>query len=439
MFIGRKDELRQLDSVFQTDRSNLVVLYGREGIGKTTLALKFAEQKRYVYYRASELSEQEQINRFNYLDDQLAEIREGLETREKTVLIVDEFHYITADEMIQKLLGLVNDEEHYGRFMVMLLSSSINWVENRMVSEHKSIARAVTGIIKIRDLSFAEMVEWFPKASVEDCIAIRALMGGVPRYLKLWQENRRLRENMLSLFFAPDAPLLYEPERLLRADLRELNAYNTILIALASGRYKLNDIFAYTGFSRAKISVYLKNLIEMDIVEKIYSVNVKKSENTKKGLYRIKDNMICFYYAYVFPSLSLVETGRGRQIYNDLVSPHLEEYLRPHFADVCREYLELMSKYKKLGFRYNEWHTWYGKTGTIDIIGRDEDRHLLAAYCCYSEDPAGVEEYKVFKQLIEDSGIKPQKQCMFARAGFTAELTSLARNEGMLTVAMSEL
>ena len=51
MFIGRKEERKSLESVYATDRSNLLVLYGKEGIGKTALALHFAQNKKTIYER----------------------------------------------------------------------------------------------------------------------------------------------------------------------------------------------------------------------------------------------------------------------------------------------------------------------------------------------------------------------------------------------------
>lgn len=51
---------------------------------------------------------------------------------------------------------------------------------------------------------------------------------------------------------------------------RETAVYDTILATLADGRHgKLNDMYAHTGFSRAKISVYLKNLMELELVENV--------------------------------------------------------------------------------------------------------------------------------------------------------------------------
>ena len=442
MFIGRKEELKQLETIYASDHSNLIVLYGREGIGKTALALNFSQDRKHVYYQSVMVGEAEQEKRLDEVfagSLGLSEAGAADTDGEKRILIIDEFHYAMNNRLMQSLLKLAGEEEKYGKYMILLLSSSVNWVENAMISEYKEFAKYITGIIKLRELSFADTVSWFPKASASDCVVIRALLGGVPKYMRLWQENRRVRENMISLFFSPDSILKNEAEYQLKLELRELSAYNTILTALASGRIKLNDIFEYTGFNRAKISVYIKNLIEMDIVEKVYSVNVKNSENTKKGLYRIKDNFINFYYAYVFPNVSRIETGDGKAVYNEIVLPDFDRFIRGAFADVCREYLELMAKYRKLGKGYNEWHYWYGKNGILDVIGFDPDQNVLVATCAYSDKKTGTDQLENMKKLVEEAGLKPSRMCIFSKVGFTDELEKQAKAEGVITVSLSDL
>ena len=76
--------------------------------------------------------------------------------------------------------------------------------------------------------------------------------------------------------------------------------YNTILSAIARGKNKLNDLFLDTGYSRAKISVYMKNLSHFDIVEKVVSFETGGWENAKKGVYQIKDTFVNFWFKFVF-------------------------------------------------------------------------------------------------------------------------------------------
>ncbi|NIM17812.1 MAG: hypothetical protein GTO45_38035 [Candidatus Aminicenantes bacterium] len=49
MFIGRFSELQQLEDKYKSGKSELVVIYGRRRIGKSSLVEKFAENKEYFF------------------------------------------------------------------------------------------------------------------------------------------------------------------------------------------------------------------------------------------------------------------------------------------------------------------------------------------------------------------------------------------------------
>ncbi len=432
MFIGRKEERKSLESVYATDRSNLLVLYGKEGIGKTALALHFAQNKKTIYERFLPAGESEHER---LVKETFDKIKKGdYKQEEKTILIFDEFHHIESKNIYSDITFILNNEETCGRFMILMLSSSINFVENSMIELDPGFASSITGIVKIQPISFAQMVEWFPNKSVEECIIIRSILGGVPKYLSMWDRSKGLRENIIDLFLTRQAPLIEEPEAVLRKELRELSSYNTILISLGRGLIKLNDLFLATGYSRAKISVYIKNLIEMDVVEKLFSANVKNVENTMKGLYRISDSLLSFYYAFVYPNITRIELGKGSEVYDEIIGPALNSYLRPFFADVCREYLDLMSQYGKLDHEYSQWQTWYGKKGTIDIIGTDQKNNMICGICSFEDETATIESLAELKALSMQAGIKKCSFCLFSKNGFDSSIEELA-GAGEVTVA----
>ena len=106
---------------------------------------------------------------------------------------------------------------------------------------------------------------------------------------------------------------------------------------------------------------------------------------------------------------------KGKAVYNEKVMPDFDRFMRGAFADVCREYLDLMSKYRKLGKGYNEWSYWYGKNGILDVIGQDPDKNVLVATCVYSEKKTGVDQIDNMKRLVDDAGLKPAKMCIFSK------------------------
>ncbi|MGN1084074.1 MAG: ATP-binding protein, partial [Lachnospiraceae bacterium] len=258
-------------------------------------------------------------------------------------------------------------------------------------------------------------------------------------YLGLWQEEKSFEENVKRLFLTENAPLFSEAERYLKQELRELSAYNTILAALAQGKYKLNDIYEQTGFSRAKISVYLKNLTQIDITEKLYSFATKEYQSVQKGLYRIREPYLCFWYRFIYPNLSAIAAGEGERVYKEAIAPFLADYVGEAFCNVCGEYLQLMSRYQRLERTYESFGVWYGKTGRIDVLAKAEDGAYLAAFCDCKETPTGTAAYKEYAAVLESAGVTPAEWYCFSMQGFSKEMEQLAGQKKIRLVCAKDM
>ena len=205
MFIGRTTERRTLEDIFATDRSNLVILYGRAGIGKTALIAEFLKEKNAYYYLLRECSLREQmfcmseelesaypgqplkaVDELDYAEVLQSVVRRNEEQSGKQLIVLDEFHLgMKEGELSEAIYHILANREHFGNVMFLLCSSSVNWVENEMVQELGMTAKFITNFMKLKELSFMEIGNWFNHMSIEDCIAVNAVIGGVPKYLKL--------------------------------------------------------------------------------------------------------------------------------------------------------------------------------------------------------------------------------------------------------------
>ena len=54
MFTGRTRELEKMEKLYQGDRFECIILYGRRRVGKTTLINEFIKDKPACYYMAVE-------------------------------------------------------------------------------------------------------------------------------------------------------------------------------------------------------------------------------------------------------------------------------------------------------------------------------------------------------------------------------------------------
>ncbi len=436
MFVGRKKELAQLQENFEKSENTVVVLYGREGMGKTALLKKFAKGKEAVYYLGRELSREEQRR---YFQVALEQVEEKAKKGEKTAFFIDEFDVMQKGykEFFEDLMAIVSRESWENRVMVVLASSSVQWVENQMVTEMGVMAARIDSFMKLKEFTFLEMVNRFPGISTQECITIYSILGGVPAYLDYWDEKKQVRENVVDLILKKEGVLRKEAARFLKTSLRELPFYNTILSVLAEGEPKLNYLYARTGFSRAKISVYIKNLIQMDVAEKYYSYEPKKKDTALKGLYGIQDRFLGFWYKFVFPEISQLEFGDPESFYDRFIEEELDAYVEMTYEQVCREFLMLMNQYGKLPAKFGKPETFYGKNGRIALVAAGTGGQFLVGTCKWGREPMGSEEFRELLARAGQLGQEADYYYLFSKEGFTNELSVMAN--GMDNIMLVDL
>lgn len=425
MFVGREKELALLNQAYQLRTNALVVVYGREGIGKTSLIRQFVQEKEYVYYQAREFSEEEQKRYFDRKKEELLEKADA----GRVCLILDEFDlmqkaYKTFFKEFEEFLQSIPE----GRVLVLLVSSSIQWVENSMVDDMGSLAGLITSFIKIKEFTFMEMVDRFPDCTTEECIMIYAILGGVPAYLNLWNPKETVRRNILRLILDDKGALHREAQRFLKTALRELPYYSTILAVLAEDEPKLNYLYNRTHFSRAKISVYIKNLIQLDVAAKIFSYEPEKKNSVQKGLYCITDSFLEFWYKLIYPNLSELSMMEPEDFYNTFIRKQLQSVAERTYIKVCREFMELMNQYNRLPVHFGAFASLYGKAGYVPLIAGGDNGELLVGLCLWSDKPMGMSDFEALLNNIDQIGKEADYYYLFSKSGFTTELAAMARN-----------
>lgn len=439
---------KELLQYYRKDGNQLVILYGRSGIGKEELLWQFLQGKKYMFYAARQASPdlqrrmfgneiqkkyQIKIQEFTY-DNFFNRIRSG--DASKLVLVVQDFEYIAKKDpdFILSIRKLKDKKLYPGPVMIILCSSSIAWVENDMIRCFGSCAKKITGTVKVRELGFVNVVHMMPDYSVRECVEVYGILGGVQGYLKRWDTGKGLRENVCRHILSRDGFLYQEAQQYIGAELRELSVYNTILEAIASGRRKLNDLFCYTGFSRAKISVYIKNLMAFEVVEKVSSFETGGWENAQKGLYAIQNTYLNFWYRFVYPNLSDLHQMAEEDFYDAFIAPGLEEYLNECFRKVCMEYLQLMSMVKQLPIEIHKIGTWVGKRANIDIIAQNFIRENIVGLCNWSEEFLTDEMYGRLLEGMEQARIKAKSIYLFSARKFDEAITERAKKDSQIVL-----
>lgn len=441
--LGRNREIAYLEQFYVREESGLVVMYGSSGVGKSSILRQFCQDKDSYYYRGRACSDREQTYLFGaqLREDDMAvsqypsydEIMQQLTVRrsKKKVIVIDEFQHLmkNSTQCMESFIRIMHNQWNNQPVLFILCSSSVGWVENNMVPKLGSAAFEISGFLKVKELGFEELFSCFGEYTMQQCMETYALLGGVPGYWQLFDKKQSFLDNVCRLFLTEKAPLLLEAQQQVSRELRETGVYHTLLAAIAAGNHKLNELHRHTGFSRAKISVYLKNLMELELVEKVFSYDTAGKENTQKGIYRISSNLVHFYFCYLYPNLSRLEELTPELFFERYVEPTLTDYVGEHFSKACIQYLEKMNREKKLPFVYTRSGEWVGKTGTIDLVAQDEEGHTLIAGCSYSRRKMSAADYEWLLFCVKQARLKADTVWLFAMQGFDDSLKQLAQED----------
>ena len=265
--------------------------------------------------------------------------------------------------------------------------------------------------------------------------------------------GRKAELQFLKQKYEADGGQLYsEAEFLLHQELRETAVYNSLIEAIALGSTRLNAISQKALVENtSKTSVYLRNLIELGIVRREFSIDasLKETANSSRGIYRLTDHFFRFWYAFPFTSYSELEAGDVDGVYQYAVAPFLHEFAAFPFEEICRQYVQELQKADALPFRYARAGRWFGRTTVRDTdspdglrIGETEidlvafsrqKKEYLIGECKFKSSPFRYSDY-----LNTLAKLTPQKEhaefyyALFSESGFDDSLREEAEKNDRL-------
>lgn len=466
MFIGREAELRFLNDKYNENKGQLIVLYGRRRVGKTETLREFCKRKSHIFYSCTQTTDKVQLAKFS---KQL--LKEDIPARqyiteftdwekafraildlpygdEKKLVVIDEFPYMCrGNHSIPSILQNLWDAElKNSNVMLILCGSAMSFIEKELLAEKNPLYGRATGIYKMKEMGFYDAAKFFPDYSARDKVFTYAVLGGIPHYLNQWNPKLSVADNIKRNILTKGCILYSEVDFLLHQELRETPIYNSIIEAVALGNTKLNDISQKSLVEdTSKTSVYLKNLIELGIVEREFSVDagVKEQANTNRGTYRLTDNFFRFWYTFGYTNFSQLEDGDVDGVYNYAVEPLLHEFASISFEDVCKEFVREMQKNNELPFRYSKMGKWTGKTTVRDDKAKaglriaeteidllcisNSSKEYLVGECKFKKSPFSYSEY--LDVLAKLTPLKQKSKfyyALFAENGFDSRIIAEA-------------
>lgn len=381
-FVNREDEQRFLERKWN-EVPQLIIIYGRRRVGKTTLIKKFLEGKRGVYLLVTSDSINENLkeikNRFAELTgkDYFRDLDVGLvelfrylndEIDERIVIALDEFQYLMPIQkgVLSTFQKIWDENLANSKVFLILCGSSIGMMEH--ILEYRSpLYGRRTGQWKVTPFTVEAIKQMFPHKSPEEIIKIYSVLGGTPFYLDQVDGEFSVEENIKNKILSKGEILYEEPEFLLREELKEPRVYKLILKYIALGYMSLGEILNVTGLDRGNISRYLETLERLELLG--YELPYGKR---KRGKYYIRDNFFNFWFRFVYPNWSDLEIGRVDEVYNKILKD-INNYYGLAFEHLVVDMLKL----KLIDFEQETVLRWWHKGKEIDALAYNEEKMVM--------------------------------------------------------------
>ena len=450
MFVNRISELELLEKQYASQKAEFFVLYGRRRVGKTELLAHFCEGKRAVFYVAdlgSEISLRTSlsstINSALFGPGQMDAVYSSWEAlfqalaraaeKERLLVVLDEFPYlVSAHPPLASILQKVWDQTLKNtKIMLILCGSYIGMMEETVLSYQAPLYGRRTAQYLLEPLQFRDARRFFQTYSEEDQVRAYAVFGGTPAYLHIINPNKTLTENIGENILSRGSYLYDEVRFILQQELREPRNYFAVLQAIAAGRTRLNEIKQASGIEG--VSAYLDTLQQLHLIERTVPVTETQPHKSRRGIYRLKDHYLHFWFRYVHPNHSQLERGGVNLILENRVLPEIDHFTSLAFEEVCQQFLWQSGLSGKLPFLPLNIGRWWKTAEEIDLIVIGEKKAILVE-CKWSSQPVGTNILAELEQKAlsagQELGGREISFALCSRSGFTTQLLEISKERG---------
>ncbi len=464
MFIGRERELKSLNELYNKDGFGMSIIYGRRRIGKSTLIKEFIKDKRVVFYTATKVGKDRNLELFSkqvvsVLDSAFEDISfptiESLFdfisrklTKEKLIIVIDELPYwAEKDEALLSVLQKYIDTEWVGRnLMIILCGSALSFMENKVLSEKSPLFGRRDTQIKLESFNYKESAQFVPNYSYEDKAICYGITGGIAKYLAMMDASKSLDDNIKRLFFRTDGYLYDETRNLLTQEFADTVLVNNIIEQIASGENTVKVIAAKVGEKEPTVLYTLEKLISVGLVEKKKCIMEEK--NKKKTQYVLKDHMFKFWYQFIPKGVSVIELGSGDIYYEKVVKPKLHTFMGSVFKEMCRFYTLEQGIQGNFDSFLTRVGTWWGmeniesregikfaQAADIDVVAiSDVDKSAVIGECKFRNEKIdkGIYDTLLRRSEIISCKYRVKKLLLFSLSGYTEWFDTLKKEDVLL-------
>lgn len=356
-FYGREEEIKTLNRIRKQshDTATFTVMIGRRRVGKTALVTRaLQDEGKVIYLFVKRTSEALLCDEFRVkIEELLGKMFWGQVTKLKDLfeylflraeqenfsVIIDEFQdFEYVNPSFCSELQYLWDMHHQRAKINLVVCGSIYSMMVRMFESYKEpLFGRMTNRIHLRPFSIKTIKEILanhnPYYTVEDLLCLFAISGGVPLYISLLMDTGATsRDAMLDAVCSPGSRFLTEGRDMLIGEFgKTYSTYFGILQLIANGMTSQKEIDSIVG---KNCGPYLQTLeTEYSLIRRNLPIGSKPG--TRNIKWQLNDNFLLFWFRFIFPNASFIETGKMNLLRESIESGYsqfcglmLERYFR---------------------------------------------------------------------------------------------------------------
>ena len=321
--IGRIDEQRELNRLYQSGESEFLALYGRRRVGKTYLVREtFDGHFTFCHTGKSEGGLHEQLLHFRKSleefsngrvpvpknwDDAFDELKRVIASsrEQRKVVFIDELPWMDTprSKCLSALESFWNEWASARKDVLLIVcGSAASWMVKNLFRNRGGLHNRVTARICLMPFSLcecekfaAEMSLSMSRSDVAECYMI---LGGIPYYWRQLRQGRSLAQNIDAMFFKDNAPLKGEFGELYKSLFGKASAYEKVVTALAGRKTGMTraEIISEIGHGLAGGLTGILETLECSGFIRRYRAMGKR---TRDGIYQLMDNFTLFHFKFL--------------------------------------------------------------------------------------------------------------------------------------------
>ena len=391
--IGRKQEIQELENLYNSKKAEFVAIYGRRRVGKTFLVKELFQDKMAFYHSGlSPFDKERKIGINDQLEAfyaslvqygmgeshcpsswaeaflMLGRLLDGLNDGSRQVIFIDELpwmdtprsKFMVAFEHFWNSWGAWRDH-----VMLIVCGSATSWMLDNLINNKGGLYDRLTWQIKLSPFSLGECKAFFESKNIPmsdyDLVEAYMILGGIPYYMNYFQKGKSLAQNIDALFFAPNAKLVMEFDRLFGSLFSKPDDFKAVVRQLAK---------RHTGFTRDELakslgikaggnfSKMLEALTASDFITSYHPFGQSKKEIR----YKLTDSFCRFYLDFI-DCQNVTDTAYWQHNQN---KPQLNAWRGFTFEQVCFSHVSQIKKALGVENVVSSESAW--------IVRGDEDR-----------------------------------------------------------------